>query len=86
MPSNILIVGATGAIGKYITQQIIAAKESFGRIAILTSQNTATQKASEIESLRSQGVEVFVGDVTKEEDVKKAYEGVDHVLYLLSTF
>jgi uncharacterized protein YbjT (DUF2867 family) len=79
MPPNILIIGATGAIGAPITTQIIAAKSSFGRIAILTSPNTASQKADEIGSLRSQGVEVFIGDITVEEDVKKAYQGKSRV-------
>jgi uncharacterized protein YbjT (DUF2867 family) len=75
MSSNILIIGATGTIGQPITAQIITAKSSFGRIAILTSQNTATEKASEIESLKAQGIEVFVGDLGVEEAVKKAYQG-----------
>jgi len=80
MPTNILIIGATGAIGNPITTQIIAAKSSFGRIAILTSANTLSQKAEEIEKLKSQGVEIFTGDLTVEEDVKKAYQGIDAVV------
>jgi len=75
MPSNILIIGATGAIGKPITQQIVLAKSSFGRIAILTSQNTLNTKGSEIEALKKEGVEVFVGDLGSEKDVKAAYQG-----------
>lgn len=80
MSPNILIIGATGNIGKPITEQVIAAKANFGRIAILTSQNTATQKSSLIEALKSQGVEIFVGDVASEHDVKKAYQGIDIVV------
>jgi len=76
MAPNILIIGATGAIGVYITQQIISAKSSFGRIAILTSQNTVNTKAAELEKLKSAGVEVIVGDLGVEEDVKKAYQGL----------
>ena len=75
MPSNILIIGATGTIGQHITTQIISAKSSFGRIAILTSQNTETEKASEIKALKAQGIEVLVGDLGVEEIVKKAYQG-----------
>lgn len=75
MTPNILIIGATGVIGKPITTQIVAAKASLGRIAILTSQNTATTKADEIDALRKEGVEIFVGDLGVEGDVKKAYEG-----------
>jgi uncharacterized protein YbjT (DUF2867 family) len=75
MAPNILIIGATGAIGKPITTQIIAAKSNFGRLAILTSPNTIANKPSEIDALKAQGVEIFVGDLGSEEDVKKAYQG-----------
>jgi uncharacterized protein YbjT (DUF2867 family) len=70
-----LPAGATGLIGKHITQQILVAKSSFDRIAILTSQNTANTKAAEIEQLKRNGVQVFIGDLGVEADVKKAYEG-----------
>jgi len=76
MSPNILIIGATGAIGTYITQQIVSAKSSFGRIAILTSRNTVNTKAAELEKLKDAGVEVIVGDLGVEEDVKKAYQGL----------
>jgi len=74
MAPNILIIGATGAIGKPITAQIVATKSSFGRITILTSPKTVVAKAAEIEALKSQGVAVLVGDLTVEADVKNAYE------------
>ncbi|KAH8601832.1 NmrA-like family-domain-containing protein [Bisporella sp. PMI_857] len=80
MGLNILIIGATGVIGKYITQQIVLAKSSFGRIAILTSKNTLDTKAPEIEVLKKEGVEVFVGDITLEKDVKSAYKDIDVVV------
>lgn len=75
MPENILIIGATGLIGTPITRAIVDAKSNFGRIAILTSNTTLTNKASEISSLKSSGVEVLTGDLTNEEDVKQAYKG-----------
>lgn len=76
MPQNLLIIGATGVIGKYITKEIIKAKTSFGRIAILTSENTIQKKSSEINDLKRSGAEVLVGDITKEKDVKRAYHGL----------
>jgi hypothetical protein len=75
MTLNVLVIGATGVIGAPITQAIINAKSSFGRIAILTSSATVTNKASEIESLKSRGVEILTGDLSNEHDVKKAYNG-----------
>jgi len=82
MPTNILIIGATGNIGYPITEQIIAAKSSFGRIAILTSKNTVSTKEALIKSWKEKGVEVIVGDVTAENDVKKAYEGGVVFIYI----
>jgi hypothetical protein len=62
-------------IGKPITEEIIAAKSSFNRIAILTSTSTLNTKTSDVKRLREKGVDVLVGDLTIEADVKRAYEG-----------
>ena len=75
MPSKVLIIGATGAIGKPITAQILAAKSKIERVAIITSNSTVTNKADEIKALKAKGVEVYVGDLGAEEDVKRAYKG-----------
>jgi nucleoside-diphosphate-sugar epimerase len=75
MPPKVLIIGATGVIGKPITDQILAAKSSFERISILTSANTVNNKADEIKVLKEKGVDVFVGDLGVEEEVKAAYTG-----------
>lgn len=74
-PKKILIFGATGVIGKYITQALIDRRSDFERIGIFTSQSTAENKKEEIERLKSNGVEVLVGDAKSEEDVSKAYDG-----------
>jgi uncharacterized protein YbjT (DUF2867 family) len=73
--SNLLVFGATGAIGTYIIAAIVNAKDSFGRIAVFTSPNTLSTKATEINALRENGVEIITGDVTKKEDVVAAFEG-----------
>ena len=75
-PSNLLIFGATGVIGKFITEQVVAAKSNFSRVAIFTSPGTVENKKDEIEKLKAQGVEVIVGDVTNESDVRDAYQGM----------
>ena len=74
-PKNILIFGATGVIGIYITQALLNAKASFGRIASFTSSNTAESKKHIIQSLEKQGLEVIIGDICKEEDIINAYKG-----------
>ena len=75
MAKNILIIGATGVIGAPITKGIVAAKSDFGRIAILTSEKTASEKAEALSPFKEAGVEVLTGDLTNESDVKKAYRG-----------
>ena len=82
MPQNLLIIGATGIIGKPITREIIQAKTLFGRIAVLTSKNTVQKKSSEIEELEESGVEILVGDITSEEDVKRAYQSRSRIDFL----
>ncbi|KAF8846417.1 NAD(P)-binding protein [Acephala macrosclerotiorum] len=77
---NLLIIGATGYIGTYITEQIILAKESFGRIAIFTSPSTAENKPEVLDKLRAQGVEVIIGDVKNSQDLLKAFEGITTVI------
>ena len=74
-PKNILIFGATGTIGLYITRALLNAKASFGRIAAFASSNTAESKKHIIQSLEKQGLEVIIGDVYKEEDAINAYKG-----------
>ncbi|KAL4898865.1 hypothetical protein BDW74DRAFT_189867 [Aspergillus multicolor] len=81
--SNLLIFGATGAIGSYIANAIASARDQFDRIAIFTSQTTLTSKTHEINALRSQGVDILVGDVTSKHDVLKAFAGFDTVVSAL---
>lgn len=79
-PKDILVIGATGLIGRYIIQELVAAKHGFGRLAIFTSPNTAQKKSSETEFLKSQGVDIIVGDLTNTADIQRAYEGIDTVV------
>lgn len=72
---KLLIFGATGLIGKYITQALVQNKSKFDRIAVFTSSATVQNKVQEIESLKKEGVEIIVGDVTNSKDVVDAYRG-----------
>ncbi|KAJ2970007.1 hypothetical protein NUW58_g9828 [Xylaria curta] len=86
LPFNILIFGGTGAIGKHITNAIVAAKASPGHdISIFTSEATASnpEKAALLSSWESQGLRVVTGDVNNAQDVSRAYEGVDVVVSCL---
>ncbi|QPC79276.1 hypothetical protein HYE68_010028 [Fusarium pseudograminearum] len=79
-PNNILIFGATGTIGRYITNAIANAQPAFGQVTIFTSKDTVARKHEFIEELKSKNVKIITGDVNNEEDVKKAYKGIDTVV------
>lgn len=74
---NILVIGATGVIGTYITRAIVDAQHQFNRICVLTSEKTVVEKVQDICALESWGVEVFVARLDDEEGVKEAYKGRD---------
>lgn len=74
---NILIFGATGLIGKHITNAILTNKHHFGTIAIFTSRNTLTDKPDHISHLQHQGVKILSGDITSDTDITAAYNSHD---------
>jgi len=80
LPSHILIIGATGNIGKYITNAVVQAKPSFPKITVLTSAATASSKHELLEGWKSSGVSIKVGDITNAADIADAYRGVDTVI------
>ncbi|KAJ4310996.1 hypothetical protein N0V94_008163 [Neodidymelliopsis sp. IMI 364377] len=83
IPMRVLVFGATGVIGRYIIQEIVNARSSFDKIGLFTSPETAKNKPDEINGWEEKGVDVIVGDVNSEQDVKKAYEGYDTVISAL---
>lgn len=72
-PSNILIFGATGRIGHYITTSLLTATPPFPSITIFTSPQTLTTKPAQIASLRALGARIIVGDITSPSDITAAY-------------
>ncbi|TVY51920.1 Isoflavone reductase, partial [Lachnellula cervina] len=77
---NLLVFGATGNIDAYILREILKNKDSFGEITIITSQGTVENKAEQLQNLRSEGVEVIVGDVTNPVDVLNVLKGINTVI------
>ncbi|KAH9903916.1 isoflavone reductase family protein [Xylariomycetidae sp. FL2044] len=77
---RILIIGATGLIGKFITTALIKARSNFDRIGILTSETTLASKSELIGKFRRDGVEIFAGDIDDDDQVLKAYDGFDTVV------
>lgn len=75
-PKNILLIGATGQIGSHILSALLTARQEFNRIALFTSASTASKKATYLSDLRTNHqVEVIVGDITNEKDIRNAYNG-----------
>jgi hypothetical protein len=82
IPTKILIFGATGTIGRYITSSILSAKPNFKQVSIFTSPTTAASKASLLSKWKSSGLSVIEGDITNPNDVSRAYAstGADTVV------
>ena len=78
---NILIFGATGAIGSHIIDALVDARADYERLAIFTSPATVKNKSDLIAQLKSKGVEIIVGDLKSEEQVRKAYEGNNQSIF-----
>lgn len=75
-PRNLLLIGATGTVGRFITQSIVSARSEFDRIAVLTSAPaTHSDKEKFLEDLKSKNVEIMIGDINNESDVTNAYKG-----------
>ncbi|KAI0002654.1 isoflavone reductase family protein [Xylariaceae sp. FL0662B] len=77
---KVLVLGATGVIGKFITKALINAKSNFETVGIFTSEATVRDKSQLIDSFRTAGVDVLVGDINDDDQVLKAYEGFDTVV------
>ncbi|KAH0600203.1 hypothetical protein MHUMG1_01199 [Metarhizium humberi] len=80
VPSRILILGATGNIGQFITKNILHARPNNAKVTILTSENTVSSKAALINGWKDAGASVITGDITKAADVAAAYRGIDTVV------
>ena len=80
IPSHILIVGATGTIGKYIANSVVQSRPPFPKITVLTSVATASAKHELLNGWKASGVSIIVGDVTNPADIANAFRNVDTVI------
>jgi aspartate-semialdehyde dehydrogenase len=74
-PTSILIFGATGTIGRYITSSLLSSSPPFQRITIFTSLSSLSSKSDLLTSWTSKypSLAVVAGDLTSESDVTSAY-------------
>lgn len=72
---KILVFGATGVLGKVLVNALANTKKHFERIGIFTSVETAETKKELLDSFKSRGVDMIVGDLYNDNDVLEAYTG-----------
>ncbi|KXH43306.1 hypothetical protein CNYM01_04764 [Colletotrichum nymphaeae SA-01] len=81
--SKILVFGATGQIGVFITAALLDASPSFDQITIFTSPTTVERKADLLDGWKKKGLKVIAGDVDDTEQIKAAYKDADTVISAL---
>ena len=68
MAMKVLITGATGFIGRYLTDDLI--KNGY-KVSILTRQK----------SYKNKNLDIFYGDITKKDTIADAFQGIDTVFH-----
>ncbi|KAJ7331402.1 hypothetical protein DFH08DRAFT_881512 [Mycena albidolilacea] len=74
MAPSVIIIGASGTVGRPLVQEFLKNKTRFGRIAVLADPT----KVSRFTDVQSQGVEVVVGSFLE----ANSYKGFDTVISL----
>ncbi|KAJ7899253.1 hypothetical protein B0H14DRAFT_3543635 [Mycena olivaceomarginata] len=74
MAPSVVIIGASGTVGRPLVQEFLKNKTRFGRIAVLADPT----KISRFTNVQSQGVEVVVGSFLE----ANSYKGFDTVISL----
>ncbi|KAJ1326215.1 NmrA family NAD(P)-binding protein [Microdochium nivale] len=87
VPGNVLVIGATGVIGKYITDAIIASGAA-SQVTVFTSPATASAPAGSpkhalVSQWKAKGVQFVTGDVNDRVDIRRAYRGQNTVVSAL---
>ncbi|KAJ6537681.1 hypothetical protein B0H19DRAFT_1213594 [Mycena capillaripes] len=74
MAPSVLIIGASGTVGRPLVQKFLKNKANFGRIAVLADPT----KVSRFADVQSQGVEMVIGSFLE----ASSYKGFDTVISL----
>lgn len=77
-----LILGATGFLGKYVVDRMLAA----GYPLRVITRGGADWKKSTVSTLRHKGVDVLIGDLTNEDVVKRAVDGTSAIVNMAGSF
>ena len=79
-PLTVLVTGATGYVGGYVTDALLARGH---RVRALARAATPSGTAPASPALAARGVEVRRGDVTRPASLGDAFEGADAVVHLV---
>lgn len=82
---KILVLGATGVIGKVLVNALINAKGNVERVGIFTSAETVLKKKDLVALYQNQGVDVITGDLYNDNDMLDALKGSYPTLLLRAT-
>ncbi|KAH9907070.1 NAD(P)-binding protein [Xylariomycetidae sp. FL2044] len=85
-PSKLLIIGATGSIGKFITSAVLSANPPVAKeVSILISPETESSPDHRpfLCRWKSQGLKIITGDLTSTAELSEAYDEIDTVISCL---
>ncbi|MBQ7666649.1 MAG: NAD-dependent epimerase/dehydratase family protein [Kiritimatiellae bacterium] len=81
---KILVTGGTGFTGSHLVKHVL---REGNKCVVLDNQSSPNpEKEQLLEELKSLGAEVIIGDVTREEDLRRAVAGCDAVYHLAAAF
>ncbi|CAK7207311.1 hypothetical protein SEUCBS139899_010121 [Sporothrix eucalyptigena] len=83
---KILLLGATGVIGKVLLNSLLNAREQFDAIGIFTSPATAESKKELLDSFVARGAVVHTGDLYNDDNVLSVYKDYDTVVSAVGRF
>jgi uncharacterized protein YbjT (DUF2867 family) len=74
---NILLVGASGRVGSAIQAELLARKNNFSKLGVLTMSAAASHPAKDAywATLEAQGIEILRVDFDDRKALVKAFEG-----------
>ncbi|KAJ7167071.1 hypothetical protein C8R46DRAFT_899464 [Mycena filopes] len=74
MAPSVIVIGASGAVGRPLMEEFIAQKFQFGRVAVLSDPS----KVARFDEIKAKGIEVVAGSFLE----AKSYEGFEVVISL----
>ena len=77
---KVLVLGATGVVGKALTNSLLNAKDNFERIGVFTSAESAASKHELLESYKARSAHILIGDLNSKNDVQEAFTGTSRFL------